>query len=72
MNQIQKWIATLAGVTQAERERYEFAREFFGRRPFDTSTFQTPACWRRTAVTVAHPPARRLAVRTPRCAKSRC
>lgn len=49
MNQIQKWFAKIAGVTQAERARYDFAREFFGREPLDTSMLQTPACWRRTA-----------------------
>lgn len=48
MNQIQKWIATIAGVTQAERARHEVAREIFGRKPLDLSVLQTPACWRRT------------------------
>jgi len=55
MSQIQKWIATIAGVTQAERARYEFAREFFGRKPLDTSALQKPACWRRTAARRVRP-----------------
>jgi hypothetical protein len=47
MNQIQRWMNTIAGVTRAERARREFAREIFGRKPLDLSVLQAPACWRR-------------------------
>ena len=48
MNQIQKLLARITGLAQAERARYEFSHEIFGRRPVDMSALQTPACWRRT------------------------
>jgi hypothetical protein len=47
MNQIQRWMNTIAGVTRAERARREFAREIFGRKPLDLSVLQAPVCWRR-------------------------
>ena len=49
MNQLQKWFDKVAGVTQEERARYEFAREVFCTQPIDVVVLQTPACWRRKA-----------------------
>ena len=49
MNQLQKWFDKVAGVTQEERARYEFARQVFGAQPIDVAVLQTPACWRRKA-----------------------
>ena len=47
MNHIQKWFERIAGITQEERERREFAQKLFGRQQFDTSALHKPACWRR-------------------------
>ena len=47
MGSVQKLFEMIAGITQHERERYEFARAFFGQQPFDCAALHTPACWRR-------------------------
>lgn len=49
MNRIQKWFEQMAGVGLEERQRWVLAQEIFGRRQFDVSTLQKPACWRRRA-----------------------
>jgi hypothetical protein len=46
MNYLQKWFELIAGITQEERDRREFAEQVFARRIFDAA-LQTPACWRR-------------------------
>ena len=48
MNQLQRWFDRIAGVTEEERRRMDFAQSFFGQRGFDTTPLQTPACWRRS------------------------
>ena len=47
MVRVQKLFEMIAGITRHERERYEFARAFFGQQPFDCAALHTPACWRR-------------------------
>lgn len=47
MNRLQKWFDQIAGVTQEERQRWALAQEIFGSQRLDTSSLQTPACWRR-------------------------
>ncbi len=47
MSQIQYWFERFAGITDEERRRVAFAKDFFGQRGLDTTRLQTPACWRR-------------------------
>lgn len=47
MSHLQTWFERIAGISQEERDRREFARELFGSPRFNPSAFQTPACWRR-------------------------
>ena len=48
MVHVQKLFEMIAGITRHERERYEFARAFFGQQPFDSAALHKPACWRRS------------------------
>lgn len=48
MHQLQRWFDRIAGVTEEERRRMDFAQDFFGQRGLDTTPLQTPACWRRS------------------------
>lgn len=47
MSHIQKWFERIAGYTQEERERREFAKRIFSGRQFDCAALSKPACWRR-------------------------
>jgi len=47
MSHIQYWFERFAGITDEERRRVAFAKDFFGQRELDTTLLQTPACWRR-------------------------
>lgn len=48
MTQVQRWFERIAGITEEERRRREFAKAFFGQRGLDTASLQKPACWRRS------------------------
>jgi hypothetical protein len=47
MNRIQKLFAQIAGVYQAETQRWVAAQEIFTAQRMDVSALQKPACWRR-------------------------
>lgn len=48
---LQYWFERFAGVTDEERRRAAFAKDFFGQRGLDTMALQRPACWRRSRTT---------------------
>ena len=47
MKTIQKWFEQLAGVSQGDLDRMALAVRVFSEAPFDPSSLQKPACWRR-------------------------
>lgn len=47
MKAIHKWFEQLADFTQHKYERATLAAEVFSAQPFDTSSLEKPACWRR-------------------------
>ncbi len=47
MSHIQYWFERFAGITDEERRRMAFAKDFFGQRGLDTAALQRPVCWRR-------------------------
>ncbi|NMQ29246.1 hypothetical protein E4Q23_16650 [Candidatus Accumulibacter phosphatis] len=49
MNRIQKLFEQIAGVYQAETQRWAVAQEIFTAPRMDVSALQKPACWRRKA-----------------------
>ena len=49
MNRIQRLFEMIAGVSQAERQRWERAQAIFGAPPADMFDLTLPACWRRKA-----------------------
>ena len=50
---LQYWFERFAGITDEERHRMAFAKDFFGQRGLDTTRLQTPACWRRSSRSVS-------------------
>ena len=46
MKRLQKWFELLAGISAEEEARLARARAIFAPSP-DTSSLETPACWRR-------------------------
>ena len=48
---LQYWFERFAGITDEERRREAFAKDFFGQRGLDTERLQAPACWRRSRTT---------------------
>ena len=55
MDHVQKWFEKIAGITHEDCARLEFARMHFGKQPFNASTLQKPACWRRKVKFNARP-----------------
>ena len=49
MNRIQRLFEMIAGVSQAERQRWERAQAIFGAPPAEMFDLTLPACWRRKA-----------------------
>ncbi len=47
MNRIQRLFEMIAGVSQAERQRWEQAQAIFCTPPADLVDLSLPACWRR-------------------------
>jgi hypothetical protein len=47
MNRIQKLFEQIAGVYQAETQRWAVAQEIFTAPRMDVAALQKPACWRR-------------------------
>jgi hypothetical protein len=47
MNRIQKLFEQIAGVYQAETNRWAVAQEIFATPRVDVAALQKPACWRR-------------------------
>lgn len=49
MNRMQRLFEQIAGVCQAETQRWAMAQEIFGAPRIDVAALQKPACWRRKA-----------------------
>lgn len=47
MKAIQKWFEQLADFSQHKFDREALAEEVFRAGPFDASSLEKPACWRR-------------------------